>query len=75
MTIKFSKPNIKKRFEHCSKSLKKRWLTHGKYTSLFEKNSQSLLNLDIALLFQAVLRTFNLFSSGFKKVTKLLYLQ
>ena len=38
MTIKFSKPNIKKKdLSTVVKVLKSGWLTHGKYTSLFEK--------------------------------------
>ena len=53
MGIKFSKPNIKIKDQNLVKKiLNSGWLTHGKYTKLFEKSLA--MDLSTQLQFQAV---------------------
>ena len=57
--IKFSKPNISLMdIKLISKILKGGWLTHGKYTSLFEMKLKNLQNLSMLFPYQVVLQAF-----------------
>ena len=57
--IKFSIPNISKQdINLVGKIIKSGWLTHGKYTSLFENRVKSLQNLNLQFQFQAALLVY-----------------
>ena len=53
--IKFSIPNISKQdINLVGKIIKSGWLTHGKYTSLFENEIKKFTNQNLQFQFQVV---------------------
>ena len=47
--IRFSIPNILPTHQNCRQILKSGWLTHGKYTSLFEHEIKKITNSKYAV--------------------------
>ena len=57
--IKFSIPNIQSSdIKIVSKIIKSGWLTHGNYTSLFEKEFKKFQSLSMQFLYQAALLVY-----------------
>ena len=68
--IKFSKPNIEKsELKIVSKILRNGWLTHGKYTELFEKELKNFTKTKYAILTSSCTSALHLscLAAGFKK--------
>ena len=74
--IKFSKPNIQSSdIKIVSKIIKSGWLTHGNYTSLFEKEFKKFTKSKYAISVSSCTAGLHLscLASGFKKGDEIMY--